>query len=98
LAGSVEVLVSAGARISEVFSLLSLRIHGETLRKSQRAPTDSARIKAHWSKVLFTGRGSPPRALADSDQVRRLVAADPSTIGYLERSRVDASLKVVRIE
>jgi ABC-type phosphate transport system substrate-binding protein len=58
----------------------------------------AAQIKAHWSKVIFTGRGSPPRALASSEEVRRRIAADPNAIGYLERRMVDASLKIVRVE
>jgi ABC-type phosphate transport system substrate-binding protein len=58
----------------------------------------ASEIKAHWSKVIFTGRGSPPRAVADTDQLRRLIASDPSYIGYLDRSAVDQSLKVLRIE
>jgi ABC-type phosphate transport system substrate-binding protein len=58
----------------------------------------ASEIKAHWSKVIFTGRGSPPRAVADTEQLRRLIASDPSYIGYLDRSAVDRSLKVLRIE
>jgi ABC-type phosphate transport system substrate-binding protein len=58
----------------------------------------AAEVKAHWSKAIFTGRGSPPRMVSDSEQLRRLIASDPSTIGYLERSLVDADLKIVRIE
>lgn len=58
----------------------------------------ASEIKAHWSKVIFTGRGSPPRAVADTDQLRRLIASGPSYIGYLDRSAVDRSLEIVRIE
>jgi ABC-type phosphate transport system substrate-binding protein len=58
----------------------------------------AAQVKAHWSKIIFTGRGSPPRAVADGEQLRRRVAGDSSTIGYLERRLVDASLQIVRIE
>jgi ABC-type phosphate transport system substrate-binding protein len=58
----------------------------------------AAQIKAHWSKVIFTGRGSPPRAMADSEQVRRLVASNPNAIGYLQRRLVNASLEIVRVE
>jgi ABC-type phosphate transport system substrate-binding protein len=58
----------------------------------------AAQVRAHWSKIIFTGRGSPPRSIADSGQLRRRVAGDSSTIGYLERSMVDGSLRIVRIE
>ena len=58
----------------------------------------ASEIKAHWSKVVFTGRGSPPRAVADTEQLRLLIASSPSYVSYLDRSAVDRSLKVVRIE
>jgi hypothetical protein len=58
----------------------------------------AAQVKAHWSQVIFTGRGSPPRSVAGDDQLRRLIASDPTAIGYLERRLVDASLRIVRIE
>jgi ABC-type phosphate transport system substrate-binding protein len=57
-----------------------------------------AQIKAHWSKAIFTGRGSPPRAVPESSQLRARVASDPSSIGYLPRDQVDAALRIVRIE
>jgi ABC-type phosphate transport system substrate-binding protein len=54
-----------------------------------------AQLKAHWSKVIFTGRGKPPPAVADSDAVKKLLAANPLAIGYIERSLVDSTVKVL---
>ncbi|MEL1737571.1 hypothetical protein, partial [Acinetobacter baumannii] len=45
-----------------------------------------ALLKAHWSKMVFTGRGQPPREADDSASVRRLVADNPSMIGYIDRA------------
>lgn len=56
-----------------------------------------ALLKAHWSKMLFTGRGQPPREAADSVAVRRLVAENPSMIGYIDRSALDASVRPVLV-
>ena len=55
---------------------------------------DSAQVKAIWSRILFTGRGVPPKQLADSAAVRKAVAANPRAVGYIEKSAVDASVKV----
>jgi ABC-type phosphate transport system substrate-binding protein len=55
---------------------------------------DSAQVKAIWSRILFTGRGSPPKQLPDSAAVKKAVAANPKAVGYIERSAVDASVKV----
>jgi ABC-type phosphate transport system substrate-binding protein len=55
---------------------------------------DSAQIKAIWSQILFTNRGVPPKQLPDSAAVKKAVAANPKAVGYIEKSAVDASIKV----
>jgi hypothetical protein len=55
---------------------------------------DSAQIKAIWSRILFTGRGVPPKQLPDSAAVKKAVAANLKAVGYIEKSAVDASIKV----
>jgi len=55
-------------------------------------------IRAHWSRLIFTGRGRPPRSVAGSREMADAVAADPHSIGYLEPSMVDDRLRAVRIE
>jgi ABC-type phosphate transport system substrate-binding protein len=55
---------------------------------------DSAQIKAIWSQILFTNRGVPPKQLPDSAAVKKAVAANLKAVGYIEKSAVDASIKV----
>jgi ABC-type phosphate transport system substrate-binding protein len=55
---------------------------------------DTAQVKAIWSRILFTGRGLPPKQLPDSEAVKKAVAANPNVVGYIEKSAVDASVKV----
>jgi ABC-type phosphate transport system substrate-binding protein len=54
-----------------------------------------AQVKAHWSKIIFTGRGQPPRQAANGREVRKLVAENPNAIGYIDPSLVDASVRVL---
>ena len=56
-----------------------------------------ALLKAHWSKMVFTGRGQPPREASGDAAVRRLVADNPSMIGYIERAALDASVRPVLV-
>jgi len=56
-----------------------------------------ALLKAHWSKMVFTGRGQPPREAPDAAGVRRMVAANPSMIGYIDRAALDASVRPVLV-
>jgi ABC-type phosphate transport system substrate-binding protein len=54
-----------------------------------------AQVKSLWAKIIFTGRGQPPKAVSSSGEVRKLLAANPQAIGYLERSAIDSSVKMV---
>jgi ABC-type phosphate transport system substrate-binding protein len=54
-----------------------------------------AQVKAHWTKIIFTGRGQPPKSVPNSVEVRKLVAANPQAISYIERSAVDSTVKVL---
>ena len=56
-----------------------------------------ALLKAHWSKMVFTGRGQPPREANGDAGVRRLVAENPALIGYIERDALDASVRAVLV-
>jgi ABC-type phosphate transport system substrate-binding protein len=55
----------------------------------------AAQIKAHWSKIIFTGRGQPPKEVPNGVDVKKLVVQNPRAIGYIERSLVDGSVRVL---
>jgi ABC-type phosphate transport system substrate-binding protein len=63
----------------------------------QVAGKTPALLKAHWSKMLFTGRGQPPREVPDSLAVRRMVADNPALIGYIDRAALDGSVRPVLV-
>jgi ABC-type phosphate transport system substrate-binding protein len=54
-----------------------------------------AQLKAHWSKIIFTGRGQPPKEVASSAEVKKLIVDNPNAIGYIEQGMVDGSVKVL---
>lgn len=54
-----------------------------------------AQIKAHWSKIIFTGRGQPPREVSNSAEVKKLVADNPNVIGYIDSGMVDDTVRVL---
>lgn len=55
----------------------------------------AAQLKAYWSKLIFTGQGQPPRELPDAAAVKKAIVAKPDSIGYIDRSELDASVKAV---
>lgn len=64
---------------------------------AQFAGKSPAQVKAHWSKLIFTGRGQPPKQVAGGAEMRRAVAENPSAIGYIDPKLVDASVRVLAL-
>lgn len=56
---------------------------------------DVAQVKSTWSRIVFSGKGQAPKQLADAAAVKKAVAADPKGVGYVEKSAVDSTVKVV---
>lgn len=54
-------------------------------------------INAQRAKLLFSGRGRAPEELINSRAVKSAVARDPQGIGYVEKSAVDDSVKVIMV-
>jgi ABC-type phosphate transport system substrate-binding protein len=65
------------------------------LRIAGKSP---AQLNAHWSKIIFTGRGQPPREAGSAAELKKLVAANPNAIGYIEENLVDATLRAVSVQ
>jgi len=61
------------------------------------AAKSPALLKAYWSKLLFTGRGQPPREANGNATVKKLVAETPGLIGYIERSALDPTVRPVLV-
>ncbi len=83
--GVVPIDLAEGSKARETF-------YGRYLGRSQ------AQIKAHWSKLVFTGRGRPPRSVDDSAAMATFLAQHPKAIGYLDRALVNDNLRVIEIE
>ncbi|BFM10297.1 hypothetical protein R50072_04500 [Simiduia litorea] len=54
----------------------------------------ASQLKAYWSKLLFTGQGTPPKEVNSDADVLKLVAENPNTIGYIDANNVTANVKV----
>jgi ABC-type phosphate transport system substrate-binding protein len=56
---------------------------------------DAAQVKAVWTRLIFTGKATPPKEVSSSADVKKTVADNDKAIGYIEKSAVDSSVKVV---
>jgi ABC-type phosphate transport system substrate-binding protein len=54
-----------------------------------------SQVSSYWSRLIFTGKGVPPRALDSEAAVKEWVATHPDSIAYIDAAAVDASVKVI---
>lgn len=78
---ALPLLLNSGAARTEFFE--------KVLGKNE------AQAKAIWSRLVFSGKGSAPREMADSAEVIKAIAANPNCIGIIEKSALNASVKAV---
>jgi ABC-type phosphate transport system substrate-binding protein len=95
----IDIFLGRRSRFPDGSSAVPIdQIEGSTAREdfyARFAAMSPAQLKAFWSKIIFTGRGQPPSSVATSRDVKKLLLARPNTIGYMDQSMVDSSLKVI---
>ena len=55
----------------------------------------SSRMRSIWLKRMLSGEGDPPEALETEDQMISRVATTPGAIGFINKERVNDSVKVL---
>lgn len=55
----------------------------------------SSQLNAYWSKLVFTGKGTPPEKLSSDQAVIDYVSGNNDAIGYIDGSKVSDKVKVV---
>jgi ABC-type phosphate transport system substrate-binding protein len=97
----VDIFLGKSARFPNGGAAVPIdQSEGSVLRDefySNFAGKSAAQIKACWSKIIFTGRGQPPKAVAGSLAMKKLIAENPAAIGYIDAAMVDESVKVVAL-
>ncbi|MEW6982191.1 phosphate ABC transporter substrate-binding protein [Colwelliaceae bacterium 6471] len=55
----------------------------------------SNQVNAYWSKMIFTGKGTPPQEMSSTDAIISAISANPDAIGYVDASAATSAVKVV---
>lgn len=55
----------------------------------------SSEMSSYWARLVFSGQTSPPFQVPDTRTALELVQSSPNAIAYIDRSAVNASVKVV---
>ena len=54
-----------------------------------------SQVSSYWSRLIFTGKGVPPRVMRGDEEIKVWVAAHPEGIGYIDKKNIDDSIKVI---
>ena len=68
-------------------------LHKKYLRKIVKKTRSQYQV--YWTRMVFTGKSQPPKSYSSQDTMLKMVASNPSYMGFVERDRVDDSVKVV---
>lgn len=58
------------------------------------ADMNGLRVKAYWSRIVFSGLGRPPRE-ASAAEAGALLSTEPGIVTYLPASQLTANMKIV---
>ena len=47
-------------------------------------------LRSYWSRMIFTGKGQPPRSVGSAADVVKMVSSSPGFIGYVDTKDVVA--------
>jgi hypothetical protein len=80
------VLLLALPKVSERFYSAALGMRG-------------AQVRRYWIGMVFSGDSAlPPNEVANSKELKRLVARHPGAVGFIDAAESDSTVKVVTIE
>lgn len=55
----------------------------------------SSQVKAYWSKLVFTGKGTPPKEVGSEAEIVKLVSSNPNLLGYVSSTADTSGVKVL---
>lgn len=58
----------------------------------------SNQVSAYWSKLVFTGKGIPPKEVDNDAAVIALIANNQNAIGYVDSSAVNDTVKAIPLK
>ncbi|MBL1275238.1 MAG: hypothetical protein COB30_004055 [Ectothiorhodospiraceae bacterium] len=56
------------------------------------------KLKSYWARLIFTGRGTPPKVIKEDVLLKKWVADQPKAIGYMMSNEVDNTVKVLELK
>lgn len=64
----------------------------------QYVSKSSQQFYMYWRKAIFTGKGTPLVEVEDSGRMKKIVAAERGSIGYILATELDDSVKQLNVQ
>lgn len=100
-AASMGIADVANVYLGNVSGLVTVDLpEGSPMRDAfyeKVAHKNAAQVKSIWARLIFTGVALPPKQAASAAEVKKIVAGDPKAIGYIDKSELDDSVKMVLV-
>ena len=55
-------------------------------------------VEVYWKRMIFSGKGIPPKELADDAEVIEFVRSNPGAVGYVTNSEGAEGVVKLRLE
>lgn len=79
---------------SAVPLVLSNKSHFTASFNKKVVKKSNTQMKSYWAKKLFTGKGTPPKVVTDSEMIK-LISTNPDMIGYIDAGETNNSIRVL---
>lgn len=56
---------------------------------------NGSQLNGYWSRLIFTGKGAPPKQVGSDAEVAEAVAEDEEAIGYVDSTAIIEGVKVI---
>ena len=93
-----DIFLGKAASLPKIGKVTPLDRNDEKLREqfyTAYAGKTLSQVKAHWAKIIFTGRGYPPKTVG-LDELKATLRNNPTAIGYMSTEQVDDDLKILK--
>lgn len=55
----------------------------------------AAQVKAYWSRLIFTGKGVPPKQFSSDTEIAEWISENEGYIGYINSESIAEGIKVI---
>lgn len=55
----------------------------------------ASQVRLQWTKLVLSGQAAAPKKVNDDESVKKAVASDPNSIGFIKSSALDGSVKEI---